>query len=82
MEKGGINACHSASHPLKGTQIYFLGDSMTFSLLLLTLSQYSMPNNTNEGQVQACIQTCQAFADQPNYDLKGCIVKCQELARP
>lgn len=55
---------------------------MTFSLLLLTLSQYSMPNNTNEGQVQACIQTCQAFADQPNYDLKGCILKCQELANP
>jgi hypothetical protein len=51
--------------------------------LLLTLAQYSGPTgNTNEDQVQACIQTCYAFAETPNYDLKGCIVKCQELARP
>lgn len=55
---------------------------MALSLLLLTLAQYSMPNNTNEAQVQACIQTCHAYADKPSYDLKGCIAKCQELARP
>jgi hypothetical protein len=55
---------------------------MALSLLLLTLSQYSAPNITNEGMVQACVQTCLAFADQPSYDLKGCIAKCQELAKP
>lgn len=59
---------------------------MTLSLLLLTasLAQYSAPvaGNTNEDMVQACISTCYAYADTPGFELKGCIVKCQELAKP
>lgn len=59
---------------------------MTLSILLLsaTLAQFGGPadGNSNESQVQACIQTCYAYAERPSYELKACVEKCLELAKP
>lgn len=60
---------------------------MTLSALVLSitmnLSAHAyIPETSNEGQVNACVQTCIATYDKPDYQLKACVAKCQELARP
>jgi hypothetical protein len=53
----------------------------SFLMLTATLASYS-GGNTNEDIVRACVSSCYAYAETPSYQLKACIVKCQELAKP
>jgi hypothetical protein len=62
----------------------------TFAAILMTcnlaLADYQFsPNGIpagNEEQVHQCVQTCLALNDQPNWALRACVEKCQELDRP
>jgi hypothetical protein len=58
---------------------------MTLSTLILSVtmaaaqySGYGAPI-MNEDHVRACVQACVAQYDAPNYELKACVAKCQEL---
>ena len=55
---------------------------MIASFLMLTATLASYSGNTNEDIVRACVSSCYACAETPSYQLKACIVKCQELAKP
>ncbi len=57
------------------------------SIAVFTITLFQLANfepvkadigRSGDEKVKACIEACQAFIDQPGWELRACVTKCQE----